>query len=186
MENCDFPDIAAYDDISTLDEYQVCIDAGYSKEEALALAHRFSRDNARTPVQWSDEAYAGFSGHKPWIMVNPDYPKINVKSQMEDPESVYHFYRQMIALYKNPKYHETFVFGSFLPYLREEEKLIAYQRSFEGQTIFVLVNFSKETKRVTLPSDQTEVLLSNVKTVDKNGDKLMLGGYQAVVLAVCE
>ena len=186
MENCDFPDIAAYDDISTLDEYQVCIDAGYSKEEALALAHRFSRDNARTPVQWSDEAYAGFSGHKPWIMVNPDYQKINVKSQMEDKESVYHFYRQMIALYKNPKYHETFVFGSFLPYLREEENLIAYQRSFEGQTILVLVNFSKETEHVTLPSDQTEVLLSNTRIVDKNGDNVKLGGYQAVVLAVCE
>ena len=90
MENCAFPDIDAKDDISKLEDYRVCLDAGCTKEQALELAHRFSRDNARTPVQWSDDKYAGFSTQEPWLMVNPDYKEINVKKQ---PDSVLAFFK---------------------------------------------------------------------------------------------
>lgn len=93
MENCAFPDIDAYDDISTLDDYRVCLDAGCTKEQALELAHRFSRDNARTPVQWSDDKYAGFSTQEPWLMVNPDYKEINVKKQEKEPDSELAFFK---------------------------------------------------------------------------------------------
>ena len=88
-----FPDIDAYDDISTLDDYRVCLDAGCTKEQALELAHRFSRDNARTPVQWSDDKYAGFSTQEPWLMVNPDYKEINVKKQEKEPDSELAFFK---------------------------------------------------------------------------------------------
>ena len=93
MENCAFPDIDAYDDISTLDDYRVCLDVGCTKEQALELAHRFSRDNARTPVQWSDDKYAGFSTQEPWLMVNPDYKEINVKKQEKEPDSELAFFK---------------------------------------------------------------------------------------------
>ena len=128
MENCAFPDITAYDDISTKDDYQVCLDAGCTEEKALELAHKFSRDNARTPVQWDDSDFAGFSTHEPWLMVNPNYKQINVEKQQAQPDSVWNFYKQMIAVYKNPAYHETLTFGKFEPYAREQKNLIAYYR----------------------------------------------------------
>ena len=84
MENCPFESIDQIDDISSKDEYKVCRDAGYSEEESMKLLRVYSRDNARTPVQWSDEENAGFSTHKPWMIVNPNYREINLAKQKDD------------------------------------------------------------------------------------------------------
>lgn len=184
MENCAFPDITAYDDISTKDDYQVCLDAGCTEEKALELAHKFSRDNARTPVQWDDSDFAGFSTHEPWLMVNPNYKQINVKKQQAQPDSVWNFYKQMIAVYKNPAYHETLTFGKFEPYAREQKNLIAYYRKGESQTLLVLVNFQKEPQRVALPTGEAKVVLDNTASalqgISVKGSEITLDGYQAV------
>ena len=188
MENYAFPDITAYDDISTKDEYQVCLDAGCTEEKALELAHKFSRDNARTPVQWDDCDFAGFSTHEPWLMVNPNYKQINVKMQQAQPDSVWNFYKQMIAVYKNPAYHETLTFGKFEPYAREQKNLIAYYRKGETQTLLVLVNFQKEPQRVALPTGEAKVVLDNTASalqgISVKESEITLDGYQAVVLEV--
>lgn len=188
MENCAFPDITAYDDISTKDDYQVCLDAGCTGEKALELAHKFSRDNARTPVQWDDSDFAGFSTHEPWLMVNPNYKQINVKKQQAQPDSVWNFYKQMIAVYKNPAYHETLTFGKFEPYAREQKNLIAYYRKGELQTLLVLVNFQKEPQRVALPTREAKVVLDNtasaLQSISVKESEITLDGYQAVVLDV--
>lgn len=186
MENCRFPSIDDYDDISTLDDYRVCREAGYSDQEAMELAYRFSRDNARTPVQWSDEENAGFSTHKPWIMVNPNYKTINLKAQQQDENSVYHFYKQMIALYKDASYHDTFTYGRCIPFAREQKNLIAYERQGGNRNLLILANFQKEPQKVTLPGNITKVLLNNrkgdLKIPDKDSTEVELQGYQAVVL----
>ena len=186
MENCRFPSIDDYDDISTLDDYRVCREAGYSDQEAMELAYRFSRDNARTPVQWSDEENAGFSTHKPWIMVNPNYKTINLKAQQQDENSVYHFYKQMIALYKDASYHDTFTYGRCIPFAREQKNLIAYERQGGDRNLLILANFQKEPQKVTLPGNITKVLLNNrkgdLKIPDKDSTEVELQGYQAVVL----
>lgn len=188
MENCAFPDITAYDDISTKDDYQVCLDAGCTEEKALKLAHKFSRDNARTPVQWDDSNFAGFSTHEPWLMVNPNYKQINVEKQQAQPDSVWNFYKQMIAVYKNPAYHETLTFGKFEPYAREQKNLIAYYRKGETQTLLVLVNFQKEPQRVALPTGEAKVVLDNTASalqgISVKESEILLDGYQAVVLEV--
>ena len=72
------------DDISALDQYQVCVDAGFTPEEALKIVSLYSRDNARTPVQWDSSPNAGFTTGIPWLMVNPNYREINVKAQEQD------------------------------------------------------------------------------------------------------
>ena len=188
MENCAFLDITAYDDISTKDDYQVCLDAGCTEEKALKLAHKFSRDNARTPVQWDDSNFAGFSTHEPWLMVNPNYKQINVEKQQAQPDSVWNFYKQMIAVYKNPAYHETLTFGKFEPYAREQKNLIAYYRKGETQTLLVLVNFQKEPQRVALPTGEAKVVLDNTASalqgISVKESEILLDGYQAVVLEV--
>ena len=100
MENVQFNSIDEVDDISTLDEYQVALDAGFTPQEALKAVARFSRDNARTPFQWNSGKNAGFSEVTPWLRVNPNYTTINLESQRNDPDSVYQYYRALIALRK--------------------------------------------------------------------------------------
>ena len=183
MENCPFESIDQIDDISSKDEYKVCRDAGYSEEESMKLLRVYSRDNARTPVQWSDEENAGFSTHKPWMIVNPNYREINLAKQKDDRNSVYAFYKKMIALYKDPAYHETLTFGRFEPYMRETKNLIAYYRTGEGQTMLVLANFQNEPQTVMLPEAAGNVILNNCASVDVDDNgRITLGGYQAVMI----
>ena len=183
MENCPFESIDQIDDISSKDEYKVCRDAGYSEEESMKLLRVYSRDNARTPVQWSDEENAGFSTHKPWMIVNPNYREINLAKQKDDRNSVYAFYKKMIALYKDPAYHETLTFGRFEPYMRETKNLIAYYRKGEGQTLLVLANFQNEPQTVMLPEAAGNVILNNCASVDVDDNgRITLGGYQAVMI----
>lgn len=183
MENCPFESIDQIDDISSKDEYKVCRDAGYSEEESMKLLRVYSRDNARTPVQWSNEENAGFSTHKPWMIVNPNYREINLAKQKDDRNSVYTFYKQMIALYKDPAYHETLTFGRFEPYMRETKNLIAYYRKGEGQTLLVLANFQNEPQTVMLPEAAGNVILNNCASVDVDDNgRITLGGYQAVMI----
>lgn len=183
MENCPFESIDQIDDISSKDEYKVCRDAGYSEEESMKLLRVYSRDNARTPVQWSDEENAGFSTHEPWMIVNPNYKEINLAKQKDDSNSVYAFYKKMIALYKDPAYHETLAFGRFEPYMRETKNLIAYYRKGEGQTLLVLANFQNEPQTVMLPEAVGNVILNNCASVDLDDDgRITLGGYQAVII----
>ena len=183
MENCPFESIDQIDDISSKDEYKVCRDAGYSEEESMKLLRVYSRDNARTPVQWSDEENAGFSTHKPWMIVNPNYREINLAKQKDDRNSVYAFYKKMIALYKDPAYHETLTFGRFEPYMRETKNLIAYYRRGEGQTLLVLANFQNESQTVMLPEAADNVILNNCASVDVDDNgSITLGGYQAVMI----
>lgn len=183
MENCPFESIDQLDDISSKDEYKVCRDAGYSEEESMKLLRVYSRENARTPVQWSDAENAGFSTHKPWMIVNPNYKEINLAKQKDDSNSVYAFYKKMIALYKDPAYHETLAFGRFEPYMRETKNLIAYYRKGERQTLLVLANFQNEAQTVMLPEAAGNVILNNCASVDLDDDgRITLGGYQAVII----
>lgn len=182
MENCAFTSMDEIDDVSTINEYEAELAAGLSEEDALAAAVRYSRDNARTPMQWSAEQYAGFSTGKPWIKVNPLYEKINVAAEQEDPASVYHYYKAMIALRKQERYHNTLVDGIFEPYLPEETNLIAYYRRTEAQRILVMVNYQKERRAVSLPGAVREVLLNNLSNVELTKQEIILDGYQSVVL----
>ncbi len=140
MENVPFSSIDEIDDISTLDEYQVALDAGLTPADALKAVSRFSRDNARTPMQWSDEANAGFTTGRPWLKVNPNYTSINAKSQLDDPDSVRSFYKELIALRKNPIYKETVVYGELEPYLEDRHNLMAYYRKGD-KTLLVIGNY---------------------------------------------
>ena len=181
MENVPLSSIDEVDDISTLDEYQVALDAGLTCEEALKVAAKFSRDNARTPMQWSDEANAGFTEGKPWLKVNPNYTSINVKSQMEDPDSVRSFYKELIALRKNPEYKETVVYGALEPYLEDTHNLMAYYRKGD-KTLLVIGNYQMEEQAARLPGAYKKVLLNNCPELSEDGFTLRLSGYQVVIL----
>lgn len=181
MENLSFQSIAEIDDISTIDQYHVALDAGLSEKEALACVSRYSRDNARTPVQWDNSVNAGFSREQPWLSVNPNYKQINVASQIRDPESLLSYYKKLTALRKNPVYKETLVYGDFVPYMEDRHNLMAYYRKGD-KTLLVLGNFQKAPQTVKLPVSYKEILLNNYPALKITEDSVVLDDYQAVIL----
>ena len=181
MENVPFSSIDEIDDISTLDEYQVALDAGLTPEDALRAVAKFSRDNARTPMQWSDADHAGFTTGTPWLKVNPNYTSINVKDQLDDPDSVRSFYKKLIALRKAPEFKETVVYGTLEPYLEEQHNLMAYYRKAD-KTLLVIGNYQKEAQEVKLPGTYRQVLLNNFPDLTEEYNILKLHGYQVIIL----
>ena len=148
MENMKFSSIDQIDDISTIDEYHVALNAGCSQEEALKCISVYSRDNARTPMQWDCTENSGFTSGTPWLSVNPNYHEINVKSQQNDPDSLLSFYKKLTALRKDPDYKETIVYGDLIPYLEDQHNLMAYFRKGE-KTLLVIGNFQTEPQDIT-------------------------------------
>ena len=185
MENTDFTSMDEIDDISTIGEYQVALEAGLSPEEAFRAVKKFSRDNARTPMQWDDSKNAGFTSGTPWLLVNPQYTKINVKAQINDEKSVLSYYKKLTALRKNEAYKETIVYGEVVPYLENEHNLMAFYRNGENQTLLVLGNFDNCEKLVKLEKKAAATLLSNMDNVEfVNENEIKLKPYQSVILEV--
>lgn len=184
MENTEFTSISQIDDISTLDEYQVALNAGYSEKEALQIVNRYSRDNARTPMQWNQGENAGFTQGIPWLEVNPNYKRINVESQIKDEASVFCFYKQLIALRKQPEYQNTFVYGDFISKAEPEKNLMAYLRKDEKKTLFVAANYQAQPQEVTLPGTVKKILMTNDRQPEIQGSTMKLSGYQAVVAEI--
>ncbi len=188
MTNCRRTDISEYEDINTIDQYQVALDAGCSKEEALQCCYENSRDNARTPMQWNAEENAGFSDGTPWFALNPNYTEINVAEQEGRETSVLSYYKKLIALRKNPAYRETFTYGSFAPAYETSEDILAYDRISEetGERIRVAANFGKTAASLDLEAwkNTCTVLLSNVGKERERMEEIRDGG--TVTLESCE
>ena len=181
MENMSFASIEDVDDISSLDEYQVALDAGVSPKEALRIVSLYSRDNARTPMQWSDEENAGFTTGTPWLKVNPNYRSINASAQIADPDSVLNFYKKLIALRKSPSYKDTVVYGKLTPLWEEQHNLMAYSRTGD-KTLYVIGNYQREEQTVTLPHAYQKLLLNNYADMQIEKNDIRLYGYQLLIL----
>ena len=184
MTNCHRNDISEYDDISTKDQYQVAIKAGCTKEEALACCYENSRDNARTPMQWSADEKGGFSVHVPWLAMNPNYKEINVREQEGREDSVLSYYKKLIALRKSPEFKETFVYGRVVPVYEDTDTIFGFMRIGEenGQKILVIANYGKDAAELMLPGEVKEILLSNTGRKALQGEKIMLESLETAVL----
>ena len=181
MENIPFKSIDEVDDISTLDEYKVALDAGLTPEAALKAVARRSRDNARTPMQWTGGENAGFTAGTPWLRVNPNYTAINVEKESGDPDSVLNFYKKLIALRKNPEYKETVVYGTLEPFMEDRHNLMAYYRKGD-KTLLVVGNYQRDEQEIALPAACKKVLINNYPDVVMDGAAVKLHGYQVLVM----
>ena len=184
MENYPLHSIDEVDDIASLDAWNVMRSQGVSEEDALRAIERNGRDNARTPFQWGAAHAAGFTAGTPWLQVNPNFTEINLEQQITDPASVFHYYKKLIALRKNPQYCQTLIYGSFEPWLADQSRVISYLRCSSGQTILVLSNYGKETRTLSLPAPAKKILLDNCAGNDLpiNDCKVTLSGYRTLVL----
>lgn len=160
MTNIRMP-IEGYRDLETLNAYEERVSQGYDPEEVLASIHLRSRDNARTPMQWTDGDNAGFTRGTPWLAVNPNYREINAEAALRDPDSVFSYYQKLIRLRKT---HPVFREGSFRLLMPQDEHLFVYTRDTENAHLLVVCNFSGETLPFQTPEEyQTgEVLLENM------------------------
>ncbi len=143
MTNCEFNSIEEYRDIESINAFNELTGAGLREpEELLECIGRRSRDNARTPIQWSDEENAGFTTGKPWIKVNPNYTKINAKAQVDDKASVYSYYQKLIELRRRSRWSDLIVYGDYRLILPEDEQIFAYVRSLGDRKLLVICNLS--------------------------------------------
>lgn len=184
MTNVRFPDISDYKDIETLNLYRERLEGGYEKEDIMRSIYARSRDNARTPMQWSAGANAGFTTGTPWIAVNPNYTEINAEEERKDPDSVYHFYQKLIRLRKT---HPVFVDGKFDLLLPEDERIFAYTRTDGMHQMLVCANFTGETAACPLDGKwkDAEMLIHNYRedpAWSDDGERIMLKPYEAVML----
>ena len=182
MQNAVWNDVKEYNDINTIDQYNLAISAGLSDKEALAVCSKMSRDNARTPVQWSDSDNAGFTTGTPWLKVNSNYKDINVQNQENDPDSVLNYYRKLVATRKSPEYKEVFTYGVFEPAYEDTEYVMAYYRVSDNQRILVAANFGKDAKTIELNFPVKKVVLSNIGRKEINEVSLKLDSCEVIVI----
>ena len=181
MMNAMWNSIDEFDDISTKDQYQVAKAAGLTDDQAMKVCATMSRDNARTPMQWSDEENAGFTTGTPWLKVNENYTKINARQQEDDPDSVLHYYRRLIALRKDPAYRKVFAYGKFAPAFAEADKIMAYTRKTDEKTVLIAANFGEKVAELKMDVPVKKVLLTN-GLAGLDGDVLRLESCGVAVM----
>ena len=186
MENQFFESVEDFDDIATINGYHVAKEAGLSEEEALAAIAKYSRDNARTPMQWTAEPGLGFSDGPAWLISpKPDY-SINVEDQEKDPDSILNYYRQLTALYRHPLYGNTIRFGDMIPAYRDRENIIAFERRGDKR-LLVISNFQNRQTSLELPAPIKTLVLNNTAGLFQEGDQVLeLAPYQTIVLELVE
>ena len=184
MTNIYFDDIKKYRDIETINYYNDKI----KNEDEKSLIERIkitSRDNARTPMQWDNNLNGGFSKATPWIDVNPNYKQINVKESLEDSNSIFNYYKELIKLRHN---NDTIVYGDVKLIYPENESIFAYTRNLDDEQLMVVLNFYENEIDFKIPDnidiDKLEIILSNYKDKVIKNETIKLRPYEAIVYKV--
>ena len=181
MTNCPFNTLDNFRDLESINAFHELTEQGKMTEEDMMAAIGYKgRDNARTPMQWDDSAYAGFSTANPWIMVNPNYTKINAKDQINREDSVFKYYQKLIKLRHES---ELIVYGTYDLILDDDKDIYAYIRTLGDEKLIVYCNFSENTREVELPEEfvNKKVLISNYSDAKAN-QKITLRPYEAIVI----
>jgi len=164
MTNAYFEDISQYRDVESINYYNILSGKGIAKEEILNILQERSRDNSRTPMQWDSGENAGFSSGTPWLAVNPNHNRINVQSVMQQPDSIFAWYKQLIQLRKQS---DTVALGSYKPLLEENNSVFAFCREYNESRMLVIANFTADHVQVLLPEEEThamQCIMSNYYT----------------------
>ncbi|MGF1841736.1 alpha-glucosidase [Vibrio clamense] len=181
MTNVAFETLEQYKDIETLNFYKVKTESGVSHEAMMDAIHENSRDNARTPMHWSNADNAGFTQGTPWIELNPNYPEINVENALNDSDSIFYHYQKLIQIRKA---HPVIVYGEFTPIYEDHDKVFAYLRQDENETLFVISNFSDQQINLDLPAElsnrDVSCLIYNYEETSRLNDTVSLQPYESL------
>lgn len=185
MTNVQFGSIEDYRDLESINAYHELTDKGLlSKDEMMAAIYQRGRDNARTPMQWSSEAHAGFTTGEPWIKVNPNYPDINVKAALAREDSIFYYYKQLIELRKQ---HEIIVKGRYQLLHPDREDVYVYERVLDDQVLLVLTNFTDQAVSVELAVDLTTaacLITNEIESIEQTESGYQLQPYGAYAFLI--
>lgn len=180
MTNTHFHDIVRYRDVESINHYRILKERGLDEEEVLDIIDSKSRDNGRTPMQWSVEKNAGFSEGTPWIDVVDNYLDINAETQVDDPDSIFSFYRKLISIRKG---NEVVSRGTieFVPEMPDE--VMVYKRVYDNESILVCANMSDREQTISIDANNRDCLISNYDVVPTlEGDKILLRPFEFAAL----
>ncbi|WP_332634721.1 glycoside hydrolase family 13 protein [Halalkalibacter flavus] len=184
MTNAAFDSIDDYIDIETQNIYKERLAAGFSEEEIMKSFYMKARDNARTPMQWSNDINAGFSTGKPWMKLNPNYTFINVESAINDSESIFYHYQKLIKMRKNNK---TLVYGTYQLLNPGDENIYAYERILGEEKLLIVCNFYEHVQDFSYTiatNENVEILLSNYNDSSLEVKNLTLRPYEAIIYKI--
>ena len=181
MTNAHYKDISQYRDVESLNYYQILLKEGKTKEQALAILAERSRDNSRTPMQWTAGENAGFTEGTPWIGIPENYKEINAEAEREDPDSIYRFYKKLIALRKEKDIIAEGTIG-FLE--KENRNVLAYRRNYRDEELIVLNNLTSEKVTVKVRPEWKDYkkLLGNYEDSMMNEKEIILRPFETMVL----
>ena len=183
MTNCPFETLEDLRDIESINAFHELTGSGkVTPEDMMRYIRLRGRDNARTPMQWDDSANGGFTTGTPWIMVNPNYREINAKAEQEDPDSVFHYYQNIIGLRKK---EPVMVYGSYQLLEPDSETLYVYTRTLGEEKLLVICNFTSDEETYRIPEEFAEagVLISNYHR-EQPEKEIVLQPYEALVLKI--
>ena len=179
MTNAYFDNIEQYQDVESLNAFKILKQNGMSEDEIYQILQSKSRDNARTPMQWNNHCYAGFSNVEPWIAVNENYHDINVENNLKDLDSVFYYYQKLIKLRKQ---YSVILQGAYEPLLLDHPTIFAYKRIDQNDEIIVYNHFYDDNQStITVDASQYDILLSNVQR-NTLEDTIILKPYESLVL----
>lgn len=184
MTNPKFDKITDYRDVESINMYDILRNEGKDEKEILEILQQKSRDNSRTPMQWSNSENAGFTAGEPWIGIPENYMEINAEKAMEDSDSIFYHYQKLIELRKR---HNIIIDGDYLLILEDHPQIFAYLRRLKDEALLVVNNFYKEESLFELPEQidfkgfQREILISNYDDSPRDFKKFTLRPYESIV-----
>ncbi len=183
MTNIRLPELSMYKDVATYQSYDICKKLGFSHNSIMKRCMHASRDNARTPVQWTAGKNAGFTtAEEPWFYINPNYTEINVEQAEKDPDSLLNYYRKLLKFRKE---NEIVIYGDYKEHYRDSDKLYVYERSYEGKKMLVICSFSDTIERFKAPKGfdlaKGRVVLANYDYANPGFDSFNLKPYETKV-----
>ncbi|QXE02116.1 alpha,alpha-phosphotrehalase [Terribacillus sp. DMT04] len=184
MTDPKFSSIEDYNDVETQNAYTELKELGLAESAVMQIIQRRSRDNARTPMQWSAAKNAGFSEGEPWLSVASNYKKINAEKEVKDKDSIFYHYQKLIRLRKE---YAIITHGDYEPLCMDNERIFSYERRWNGEKLLVVANFFGESTEFTYPKKETEeaeILLSNYQDSAPDYSKIQLRPYEAVIYLI--
>lgn len=182
MKNFNRESIDDFNDVSSINNYEMALQGGLTEAEALDVINKKSRDNGRVPMQWTPDEFGGFSDQVPWLAMGDDRDGVDVQTELANPESVLHYYQALGQLRQNPIWRDLIVSGEFYPLSGMPADVIAYQRRLGGRLLTVVINLSEKPNRVSLT--QPGEVLCQAGEVKQRGHRFQLQPYTAIVLGV--
>lgn len=183
MTNPYFDRIEDYNDVESINHYHILKEQGKAEEEIIAILQRKSRDNSRTPMQWSDQPKGGFTTGTPWLSLAKNYGEINVERALKDPDSIFYHYQKLITLRKEL---DIIAYGGYRPILEEDPEIYAYLREYEGNLLLVINNFYPKTPVFQLPGEidleayHSRVLIANYDAPPQLDREIPLRPYESI------